>query len=171
MEKKRIAGILSKLNDGVYGREEVIAIAFLGAIAGLNTFLLGPPGTAKSMIARRISSVFKSDQYFELLMHRFSTPEEIFGPIKLSELKKDNYERETAGYLPTADLAFLDEIWKANSAILNTLLMIINEKQFKNGNKQPEDVPLKVLIAASNETPPPGQSLEACTTGSRLGCM
>ena len=159
--KKRIENILKTLNEGIYGKEEIIAVSFLGALAGLNTFLLGPPGTAKSLIARRISSVFESDNYFEFLMNKFSTPEEVFGPIKLSELKKDNYERHIDGYLPTADVAFLDEIWKANSAILNSLLTIINEKKFKNGNGQPQDVPLKALISASNEIPQAGQGLEA----------
>ena len=161
MNKERIEKILTQLNTGIYEKEEVIAVSLLDALAGLNTFLLGPPGTAKSLIARRIASAFESDNYFELLLNKFSTPEEVFGPIKLSELKEDNYERQTKGYLPTADVAFLDEIWKANSAILNTLLTIINEKTFKNGTDDPIKVPLKALISASNETPQAGQGLEA----------
>lgn len=161
MNKQRVQGILSQLRESVHGKDEIIAVSFLGALAGLNTFLLGPPGTAKSLIARRITSAFESGNYFELLMNKFTTPEEVFGPIKLSELKHDNYVRKTEGYLPEADVAFLDEIWKANSAILNTLLTIINEKKFKNGSGEPKKVPLKVLISASNETPQEGHGLEA----------
>ncbi len=93
-------------------------------------------------------------------MQRFSTPEEVFGPVSISELKKDNYIRKTEGFLPKSDFAFLDEIWKSSPAILNTLLTIINEKIFRNG-KNIESVPLKFLISASNEIPPDNQGLEA----------
>ena len=93
-------------------------------------------------------------------MHRFSTPEEVFGPVSITKLRKDKFLRKTKGFLPQSDFAFLDEIWKSSPAILNTLLTIINEKRFRNGT-QVESTPLKVLIAASNETPPPGQGLEA----------
>ncbi len=93
-------------------------------------------------------------------MHRFSTPEEVFGPVSITELKKDNFVRKTEGFLPQSDFAFLDEIWKSSPSILNTLLTIINEKSFRNGTEV-ESAPLKALIAASNETPPPGQGLEA----------
>ncbi len=160
MNKARIEKILEKLNEDIYEKDEIIAVALLGALAGLNTFLLGPPGTAKSLLARRISSVFESSHYFEFLMNKFSTPEEVFGPIKISQLKQDNYERKIDGYLPSANVAFLDEIWKANSAILNSLLTIINEKKFRNGDEI-LDVPLKVLISASNEVPQANQGLDA----------
>lgn len=158
--KNRIESILSKLNEDILEREEVIAVSFLAALADQNIFLLGPPGTAKSLISRRLSCAFKMDNYFEYLMQRFSTPEEVFGPVSISELKQDNYIRKTEKFLPTADFAFLDEIWKSSPAILNTLLTIINEKLFRNG-LEVEKVPLKVLISASNETPPPNQGLEA----------
>ncbi len=159
-KKERIALILNELNNGLCEREEILAIALLSALAGQNVFLFGPPGTAKSLISRRLSKAFAVKSYFEYLMQRFSTPEEIFGPVSISELKKDNYTRKTDGFLPEAEFAFLDEIWKSNSTILNTLLTIINEKKFKNGF-QVQNVPLKVLIAASNETPPENQGLEA----------
>ena len=158
--RNRIDKLISVLTEGVYEREEAIKISFLSALAGENIFLYGPPGVAKSLISRRLSEVFESDNYFEYLMQKFSTPEEVFGPISISELKKDNYIRQTKGYLPTADFAFLDEIFKANPAILNSLLTIINEKKFKNGTEL-QNVPLKVLVSASNETPPPNQGLEA----------
>jgi MoxR-like ATPase len=158
--KKRVKNILRKLMNGLYEREEVMSVSLLSALAGQNIFLLGPPGTAKSLIARRLASVFKTDSYYEHLMQKFTTPEEVFGPLSISELKKDNYIRKTNGYLPEAEFAFLDEIWKSSSAILNTLLTIINEKKFKNGNEN-KSVPLKILISASNETPAEGEGLEA----------
>ncbi|MCJ8267978.1 MAG: AAA family ATPase [Psychrosphaera sp.] len=158
--KKRINTILANLNDGIHERSEVIAVALLGALTAQNIFLLGPPGTAKSLISRRLVHAFDTAAYFEYLMQRFSTPEEVFGPVSLSELKKDNYVRKTDGFLPTADFSFLDEIWKSSPAILNTLLTIINEKTFRNG-AQTIKVPLKVLISAANETPPENQGLEA----------
>lgn len=158
--KERITKIIESLNEGIHEREEIIAVSFLAALSNQNVFLFGPPGTAKSLIARRLSHAFETNSYFEYLMHRFSTPEEVFGPVSITELKKDNFLRKTEGFLPQSDFAFLDEIWKSSPAILNTLLTIINEKLFRNGTEV-EPAPLKALIAASNETPPPGQGLEA----------
>ena len=158
--KKRVIQIIEHLNKGIHEREETIAVSFLAALSDQNVFLFGPPGTAKSLIARRLSHAFETNSYFEYLMHRFSTPEDVFGPVSITELKKDNFLRKTEGFLPQSDFAFLDEIWKSSPAILNTLLTIINEKLFRNGTEV-EPAPLKALIAASNETPPPGQGLEA----------
>lgn len=158
--QKRISSVINYISEGMYEREEIIALALLGALSGQNTFLHGPPGTAKSLISRRIASAFGEHSYFEYLMNRFSTPEEVFGPVSIKELKNDNYIRKTNRYLPTAEFAFLDEIWKSSPAILNALLTIINERKFHNGNAS-QNVPLKALIAASNETPPENQGLEA----------
>ena len=158
--KERITKLAQNLSQGIHERDEVIAVSLLAALSGQNIFLYGPPGTAKSLISRRLESGFNTKHYFEYLMQRFSTPEEIFGPVSIAELKKDNYIRKTDGFLPHADFAFLDEIWKSSPAILNTLLTIINEKKFKNGSSLME-VPLKVLVSASNETPPKNQGLEA----------
>lgn len=158
--KKRVTDLINICSDGLYEREEIVAVSLLSAISGQPVFLYGLPGTAKSLIARRLSKVFKDTSHFEYLMQNFSTPEDVFGPVSIQELKKDNYVRKTDGYLPAADFAFLDEIWKSSPAILNTLLTIINERIYRNNGKA-EKVPLKALIAASNETPPPNQGLEA----------
>lgn len=158
--QKRIGDLVASVSAGMFEREEIIAVSLLGALCGQNTFLYGPPGTAKSLISRRIACAFEQPTYFEYLMNRFSTPEEVFGPVSIKALKEDNYIRKTDNYLPKADFAFLDEIWKSSPAILNTLLTLINEHVFRNGEAI-EKAPLKALIAASNETPDANQGLEA----------
>jgi MoxR-like ATPase len=158
--KERVKKILDGLNEGVFEKEEVIKLSLLSAIAGESIFLLGLPGVAKSLIARRLKFAFKDAKSFEYLMNRFSTPDEIFGPVSVIELQKDNYKRITENYLPDAHIAFLDEIWKAGPAIQNTLLTVLNEKIFHNG-KEIKTVPLRGLIAASNELPAEDEGLEA----------
>ena len=162
---ERVSKIIDALNEGLHDRREIVAVAFLAAVAGHHTFLLGPPGTAKSLIARRISRAFEGaleeGQYFEYLMNRYSTPDEVFGPVSLFELKEnDRYKRKTERYLPTAKFAFLDEIWKSGTGILNALLTLLNEGIYHNGNER-QGVPLKALISASNETPQEGEGLDA----------
>ncbi len=156
----RINTLISEISKNMYEREQIIALSLLAGVAGVNTFLYGLPGTAKSLISRRIASAFEVHDYFEYLMNRFSTPEEIFGPVSIKALKEDQYIRKTEHYLPRADFAFLDEIWKASPAILNTLLTLVNERSFKNGELI-QKVPLNVLMSASNEIPEPNQGLDA----------
>lgn len=159
----RIESLLKELNKGLIEKNEAMRLALLAAVSGESIFFLGLPGTAKSMVSRRLKLAFDLDEknsYFEYLMNQFSTPDEVFGPVSLKALENDEYKRIVDGYLPTAEIAFLDEIWKASPAIQNTLLTIINEKKFHNGNEV-MNVPLKVLVAASNELPTPNMGLEA----------
>lgn len=171
----RIEKLLEVLGSGLYEKETAVKLGLLTALAGESMFMLGAPGCAKSMITRRIKEAFKADnkdgvKYFETLLNQFTTPEEVFGNISLKALngelpdengnKKEEYRRLTEGMLPEADIAFLDEIWKASPAILNTLLTIVNERKFHNGSKV-MNVPLKALFAASNELPAKGKGLEA----------
>lgn len=93
----RIKSIREMISKDLLEKEEVVAMTLLCLLAGKSIFLYGPPGTAKSLIARRVSCAFKNHQFFDYLMNRFSTPEEIFGPLKLSELRKDNLVRNTDG--------------------------------------------------------------------------
>lgn len=159
--KPKISALLKELHEGIYEKEEVLALTLLSSIAGESVFLLGPPGVAKSLIARRLKYAYKDGKAFEYLMSHFSTPDEIFGPVSISKLKEeDKYERITERYLPSASVVFLDELWKAGPSIQNALLTVLNEKVYRNG-EQEIPVPMKALIAASNELPVKGQGLEA----------
>lgn len=169
----RIQKLIELIGNGLYEKDEAIRLGLLTALSGESMFMLGAPGCAKSMVTSRIKEAFAAEgdekvKYFETLLNQFTTPEEVFGNISLKALNgelpetngKEEYRRLTEGMLPEADIAFLDEIWKASPAILNTLLTIINERKFHNGSKV-MNVPLKGLFAASNELPAKNKGLEA----------
>jgi MoxR-like ATPase len=154
VESKRgqFQGLARKLKASFAERDEVVDGMLAAALAGEHVLLLGPPGTAKSALARAFCGAFDKAAYFEWLLSKFSAPEELFGPISLEGLKADKYRRVTTGKLPEAHVVFLDEIFKSNSAILNSLLTAINERKFHN-NGAPIQIPLRMVVGASNELP------------------
>lgn len=140
------------LNHELIERRPEVAASMLSLIGGTHIFLLGPPGTAKSMTVERIERRISGTRAFNILMTRFTTPEEVFGPVSLKGLENDEFIRKTDGYLAESEVAFVDEIFKANSAILNSLLWGINERKYRHGNNI-IDIPLSTLFCASNELP------------------
>jgi MoxR-like ATPase len=157
--KARLAALRNCLATDLIERETPIRLALLAALAGEHLLLVGPPGTAKSELARRLRMAFRDASLFERLLTRFTVPEELFGPLSIKALEADRYHRQTEGYLPSASFAFLDEIFKANSAILNSLLTLLNEREFDNGTERIH-APLICVIGASNELPE-GEELHA----------
>ena len=133
-------------------RDEVIDGSLTALVAREHVFLLGLPGTAKSLLVRDLCSRIEGARYFEWLLTKFSTPEELFGPVSLKALENDEYRRITKGKLPEAEIVFLDEIFKASAGILNALLSVVNERVYHN-NSHPQEVPVEMLVGASNEIP------------------
>ncbi len=148
----KIARIRDELNAQFFERGELIDGALCALLSAHHVLIIGPPGTAKSMLAEELCQRIEGADYFQWLLTKFTTPEEIFGAVSLKALENDDYRRVTTHKLPEAHIAFLDEIFKANSSILNALLTLINERLFHNGRER-ITVPLITLFGASNELP------------------
>jgi len=149
--KPRFDAIRRELEQKFLAKEEIIRLMLIAAIAGEHMVLIGPPGTAKSAVIRSFAKLIDA-KYFEYLLTRFSEPNELFGPVDIQGFRQGTYRRVTTGMLPEAEVVFLDEAFKANSAILNSLLTLLNERRFNNGSTVVR-VPLISLFAASNEVP------------------
>lgn len=148
---ERLKGVIATAGRGLVGREVVVQLIVLAAVAREHVLLVGPPGTAKSEAVRRVARSL-GGRYFEYLLGRFTEPSEIFGPVDLRRLREGVVETETSGMLPEADVAFLDEVFLGSTAILNTLLGVLNERTFRRGHTDVR-VPLRVCVGASNTLP------------------
>ncbi len=150
--KEKLLALRDELRQTFLERGELIDGALAALLSAQNLLIIGPPGTAKSMLADELCRRIEGADYFQWLLTRFTAPEELFGAVSLKGLEQDDYRRVTAHKLPEAHIAFLDEVFKANSSILNSILSIINERRFHNG-LHVRDVPLMTLFGASNELP------------------
>src|SRR5258707_6754425 len=148
----KIARIREELNRMFLERVDLIGGAIVAMLSANHVLIIGPPGTAKSMLADELCGRIEGANYFQWLLTKFSTPEEIFGAVSLKGLEEDDYRRVTAHKLPEAHIAFLDEIFKANSSILNALLTIINER-FLHIGRERVALPMITMFGASNELP------------------
>ena len=147
----RLAQLARALQERFLGKDEVIRLLIVAAIAGEHAVLIGPPGTAKSALIRTFARLIHAN-YFEYLLTRFTEPNEIFGPVDISAFREGRYERRTEGMLPAAEIVFLDEVFKSNSAILNALLTLLNERRYTSGGHVLK-CPLLSAFGASNEVP------------------
>lgn len=147
----RLRLVIDRACEGLVQREVAVQLVVLAAVAREHVLLIGPPGTAKSEAVRRVSSGL-GGRYFEYLVGRFTEPAEIFGPVDLQKLREGVVETQTQGMLPEADIAFLDEVFLGSTAILNTLLGVLNERMFRRGHTQ-RKCPLRVCVGASNALP------------------
>jgi MoxR-like ATPase len=139
-----------ELSAALIERDEEVDVVLTALVCNEHPLLVGPPGCAKSLLLDSLMR-WTSGRRFTILLTKFTSPEEVAGPISIQGLKEDKYRRVTTGKLPEAHLAFLDEIYKASSAILNTLLRILNERVFEDGDGALVKVPLLMCVAASNE--------------------
>src|SRR5579864_3041918 len=147
----RLAQLARELEERFLGKNEVIRLLLVAVIAGEHAVLIGPPGTAKSALIRTFARLLHA-RYFEYLLTRFTEPNEIFGPVDIGAFREGRYERRTEGMLPDAEIVFLDEVFKSNSAILNALLTLLNERRYTSGG-QVTKCPLLSAFGASNEVP------------------
>ena len=147
----RLKVVAGSLERQFLGKDEIIRLLMIAVVAGEHCVLLGPPGTAKSALIRSLAELLQA-RYFEYLLTRFTEPNEIFGPVDIAAFREGIYRRNTAGMLPEAEVVFLDEVFKSNSAILNALLTLLNERKYTSGG-QVIKCPLISVFAASNEVP------------------
>ena len=147
----RLAQIAKTLESKFLGKDEVIRLLLIATLAGEHAVLIGPPGTAKSALIRMFARLIQA-QYFEYLLTRFTEPNEIFGPVDIAAFREGKYQRRIEGMLPEAEVVFLDEVFKSNSAILNALLTLLNERRYTSGG-QVLRCPLLSCFGASNEVP------------------
>ncbi len=148
---QRLQTAASALEQQFLDKQEIIRLLLISTLAGEHMLLVGPPGTAKSALVRQFAHLVDA-RYFEYLLTRFTEPNELFGPVDIRAFREGVYTRRIETMLPEAEIVFLDEIFKSNSAILNSLLTILNERRFANGSKMVK-VPLLALFGASNEVP------------------
>ncbi|GAA3519107.1 hypothetical protein GCM10022393_36590 [Aquimarina addita] len=149
---KKLNSVLDSVKASFIGKDEIIDLLGISLVARENAFLLGPPGTAKSAIIRSLSDSIKGGKNFEYLLTRFTEPNEIFGPFDIRKLKEGELVTNTEGMMPEAAMVFFDEIFNANSAILNSLLMALNEKIFRRG-RETKKLPALMFVGASNVLP------------------
>ena len=156
--RARINRLRKSVGRFLVDKQHLIDLMVVAAVAQEPLLLVGPPGTAKSDLILKFKDAIgiRDEDYFEYMLTRFTEPSEIIGPIDINQLREGRYIRREQGKLPTARLAFLDEIFKSNSAILNILLTIVNEKKFYQDG-MPQPVSLKILFAATNEVPEHGE--------------
>jgi MoxR-like ATPase len=147
----RLAGLARSLEDRFLGKDEIIRLLLVATLAGEHAVLVGPPGTAKSALIRTFARLMQA-RYFEYLLTRFTEPNEIFGPVDIAAFRDGRYERRTEGMLPDAEIVFLDEVFKSNSAILNSLLTLLNERRYASGGTIMR-CPLLSAFGAANEVP------------------
>jgi MoxR-like ATPase len=136
---------------GLIGREQLAELIILAAVAQEHLLVIGPPGTAKSAVVRRVAQAL-GGRYFEYLLGRFTEPSELFGPVDLRKLREGTVETDVTGMLPEAEIAFLDEVFLGSTAILNTLLGVLNERRFRRGHTEIA-CPLRVCVGAANALP------------------
>lgn len=147
----RLRQVVEASTRGMVNRESLAELILLAAVAGEHLLVIGPPGTAKSATVRRVAQSM-GVRYFEYLLGRFTEPSELFGPVDLRRLREGVVETDVSGMLPDAEIAFLDEVFLGSTAILNTLLSILNERRFRRGHTDLQ-CPLRVCVGASNALP------------------
>jgi MoxR-like ATPase len=143
--------VLDPIKAAFVGKDEIIDLLGIALVGGENLFLFGPPGTAKSALARELASRLNG-RVFDYLLTRFSEPNELFGPFDIRKLREGDLVTNTEGMLPEADFVFLDELLNANSAVLNSLLMVLNERVFRRG-RETRKLNTLMFVGASNHLP------------------